>query len=64
MFSKVDESYQYTLEFGKYHHWFQIEVCVTLAGLTGVVLYMMIRSCIKQRGIGMILKLGGSFGLA
>jgi hypothetical protein len=62
MFTKVDESYEYSPEFGKYHHWFQIEVCVTLAGLTGVVLYMMIRSCIKQRG--MHLKLGGSFGLA
>ena len=47
MFTKVDETYEYTFEFAKYHHWFQIEVCVTLAGLTGVVLYMMMRSCIK-----------------
>jgi hypothetical protein len=62
MFTRVDNSYDYSEEFSKYHHWFQIEVCVTLAGLSGIILYMLFRSCMRQRG--MHLKLGGSFGLA
>ena len=59
MFTKVDQNLSYSAEFAKYHHWFQIEIAVTMAGVASIMLFLFIRSCFKQRG--MQIKLGGCF---
>ena len=51
MFTKFDESDEYSNDFVKYNHWFSIEIVVTLAGLSGVVLFTFVRSIIKQHGM-------------
>jgi hypothetical protein len=61
IFTAVDPNIEYTADFAKFHHWFQIEVAVTLSCILSLAVFLFIRSFFRQRGVQM--NIGGSFSL-
>lgn len=59
MFTKIEAGLDYSYEFAKFHHWFQAEIAVTLAGLASLFLFLFLRSFFRQRGVTW--RMGGSF---
>ena len=59
IFTKIEIGLDYSYEFSKFHHWFQAEIAVTLAGLASLFIFLLLRSFFRQRGVTW--RMGGSF---
>lgn len=56
IFTQIENKFQYTEDFAKFHHWFQIEVAITLSAIISLVFFLLMRSCFRHRGMKMQLK--------